>query len=363
MSNNWIYRLIVGTTINISLLCFCLPFTDVSPHLVYKRCDGSHATLWPFDLPFPGDGDGDDGDGETQNEQEHEHKHKTQNNGCVNDSIHDTAESRAYFYFYFKVVPVPGYSIQPTSKMQKATIIRCLAAIWVRCNIWNRAKRVCCPMYCSRDATLACHSMCAVRFAKKNSSKRVRFCSTVAFILNRGHTHVRNAANDSDNNHIWHSIYGYTLMKNRTVAYIVRASSDSEPFWIRWVQQRSILNHWPPFTCFAFRISTDSLVIFLFIYFIVYAAHTHSHRREAVQMWPMRKGFPTKGHTGSAYAYSPGSCFQNHLFYRLHTNSYNGHWFYCKIKKFSHIFHSIGWSAILLSNAELQATLCNGTGC
>lgn len=86
-------------TVFLLCFCFCLPFTDVSPHLVYKRCDGSHATLWPFDLPFPGDGDGGGGNGETttQNEQEHEQKHKTNNNGCADNSIHVTAESRAYF--------------------------------------------------------------------------------------------------------------------------------------------------------------------------------------------------------------------------------------------------------------------------
>lgn len=37
--------------------------------------------------------------------------------------------------FLFKVVPVPVYSIPPISKMQRVTIIRCLAAIWVRCSI------------------------------------------------------------------------------------------------------------------------------------------------------------------------------------------------------------------------------------
>lgn len=66
-------------------------FTDVSPHLVYKRCNGTHATLWPFDLPFPGDGD--DGDGETA--KQIEHKHKTEPNGYADDGISDPSESRA----------------------------------------------------------------------------------------------------------------------------------------------------------------------------------------------------------------------------------------------------------------------------
>lgn len=45
-----------------------------------------------------------------------------------------------------------------------------------------------------------------------------------------GHTRALNAANDSDNNRISLSIYEYTPMRNRMDAYIVRASSDREPF-------------------------------------------------------------------------------------------------------------------------------------
>lgn len=84
------------------MFLFLLPvFTDVSPHLVFKRCGGSHATLWPCDLPFPGDSGGDDGGdgtGETNtenNEQKNEQKHE--NDGYAGDMAHETAESRACF--------------------------------------------------------------------------------------------------------------------------------------------------------------------------------------------------------------------------------------------------------------------------
>lgn len=70
---------------------------------MFKRWSGTHATLWPFDLPFPGDVS--DGDGETKplphtdkaNAEHHNDKHKHENNGYADDSNHDTAESRPYF--------------------------------------------------------------------------------------------------------------------------------------------------------------------------------------------------------------------------------------------------------------------------
>lgn len=63
---------------------------------MFKRCSGSHATLWPFDLPFPGDDDGDDGETQTGQAQKSEaHKH-TENDGYAGES-HDTAESRTAF--------------------------------------------------------------------------------------------------------------------------------------------------------------------------------------------------------------------------------------------------------------------------
>lgn len=102
-------------TIFCVFFCFCPDiFTDISPHLVFKRCSGTHATLWPFDLPFPG-GDDDGDDGETKasplppphtahNDKfdvQHKHKHtkKThETNGyAYDDSNHDSAESRACF--------------------------------------------------------------------------------------------------------------------------------------------------------------------------------------------------------------------------------------------------------------------------
>lgn len=74
-------------------------FADVSPHLIYKRCSGSLATLWPCDLPFPADGDdggGDGGETKTENtEQKNEQKHE--NDGYAGDMAHETAESRACF--------------------------------------------------------------------------------------------------------------------------------------------------------------------------------------------------------------------------------------------------------------------------
>lgn len=93
-------------------------------------------------------------------------------------------------FLQFKVVPVPVSSIPLISKMPKATIIRCL--VQMRCSIWSRAKRVaCCRMYCNRAEMLACRSMCAAPFAKKNSNKRAHCYSTDAFTLNHGKcTHV-----------------------------------------------------------------------------------------------------------------------------------------------------------------------------
>lgn len=199
---------------------------------MFKRCGATHATLWPFDLPFPGDDDGDDGETKTDQAQTSEPETLSENDGYAGEPKRiGRINNNIFLYFLFKVVPVPDFNIPPTLRTPKAIIIQCLAAIWVR--IWNRVKRECCRMSYNKDEMLACHYTYAVRFAKKSLNKRVRFCSTVAFILNPGHTRAPNAANVSDNNRISHSIYEYTPMKNRTVAFTVRASSGSEPFWIR----------------------------------------------------------------------------------------------------------------------------------
>lgn len=74
-------------------------FTDVSPHLVFKRCGGSHATLWPFDLPFPADGDDDGDDGETKTDQAHKsdgQKTHTENGYTGECESNEMVESRTF---------------------------------------------------------------------------------------------------------------------------------------------------------------------------------------------------------------------------------------------------------------------------
>lgn len=61
---------------------------------MFKRCGGSHATLWPFDLPFPGDDDDGTDNGETNTDQAQKGKRlkHSENNGYAGEQ-HKMAES------------------------------------------------------------------------------------------------------------------------------------------------------------------------------------------------------------------------------------------------------------------------------
>lgn len=66
---------------------------------MFKRCGGSHATLWPFDLPFPADGDDDGDDGETKTDQAHKsdgQKTHTENGYTGECESNEMVESRTF---------------------------------------------------------------------------------------------------------------------------------------------------------------------------------------------------------------------------------------------------------------------------